>query len=61
MTEYRIQKTEERGQKRESRREKGMRSFDKANRHFSWYSFCLIIRVVCCMSVLWEAFFWKRC
>jgi len=59
MTEYRIQKTEERIQKTEDRGER--RSFDKANRHFSWYSFCLIIRVVYCISVLLEAFFWKRC
>jgi hypothetical protein len=46
--------TEYRGQRREGKREKGMRSFDTANRHFSWYSFCLIVRVVYCMSVLWR-------
>jgi len=66
MTEYREQrkegrrqKTEDRGQRTEERGER--RSLDTANRHFSWYSFCLFVSVVYCMSILWEAFFWKRC
>jgi hypothetical protein len=62
-TEDRGQRTEERRQRTEVRRQKREREekLDTANKHFSWYSFCLNIRVVYCMSVLWEAFFWKRC